>query len=331
MQVEEDNYENIKNNSINDLPNLNYTFSLNNRFVHVKDNDGKYFKCQTPFLKILKPVHVTLNKKKTIARKYIILETSDELDFNNQIGDFLFIINKIHEISQERIKENSVDWFDTEFDEIGLDIKVRSPVEQQRDNEFIRICIPLNTELEERVKSLNKDDYILSNIIFKGLKVSSDYIMEEWELNDFITQEKYDEMQNTEITLENNELIETIIEEELNKENNEISIVEVNNITEIPNIIYEKEELNTQEYINKQDEVHELNEKELSKGEELINEININKVQDTYNEPDNEINNNTINMETDNNTITTNNTSKKTKSTKNKHKIIKKNKKILYI
>lgn len=190
----------VEEENIYNFNNLNFEFNLNDRFVHVKDNDGNYFKCQTPFLKILKPLHITLNKKKTIAKKYIILETNDELDFNNQIGEFMFIINKIHEISQEKIRENSMDWFNTEFDDIGLDIKVKRPIDQQKDNEFIKICI--NKELD-KVANLNKGDYILCNIIFKGLKISNDYIMEEWELTDFITQEKFDDQQNIEYLSEN--------------------------------------------------------------------------------------------------------------------------------
>jgi hypothetical protein len=41
------------------------------------------------------------------------------------------------------------------------------------------------------VNNLKKEDYILCNIIFKGLKISNYYITEEWELEDFITQEKF--------------------------------------------------------------------------------------------------------------------------------------------
>jgi hypothetical protein len=156
MYIEEDNYESFKNDKINNLSNLNYNFILNQRFVSVKDENQQYFSCQTPFLKVLKTNHITFNKKKTIANKYIILETSDELDFNNQIGDFLFIINKIHEISQEKIKENSMEWFNTEFDEIGLDIKVRRPIDQQKDNEFIKIAIPKNKEIEEKINLVSK-------------------------------------------------------------------------------------------------------------------------------------------------------------------------------
>jgi len=189
-------YDEFNNNAINDVNKLNYKFILNDRFIYVNDNDGQYFSCQTPFLKVLKPIHITLNKKKTISKKYLILETNDELDFNNQIGEFMYIINKIHEISQENIKKKSLTWFNTEFDDIGLDIKVRRPIDQQKDNEFIKISIPSN--IEDQISKLTKGTYVLCNIIFKGLKISNDYINEEWEILDFITQEKYDEEQNEE-------------------------------------------------------------------------------------------------------------------------------------
>jgi len=110
----------------------------------------------------------------------------------------MFVINKVHEISQEKIRENSMDWFNTEFDDIGLDIKVKRPIDQQKDSEFIRISIP--PHLVDEVEQVSKGTYLLSTILFKGLKVSSDYIMEEWELDGFITQEKYEEMQNSELS-----------------------------------------------------------------------------------------------------------------------------------
>ena len=197
MSFDDENYEHFNNESINELTNLNFKFNLYDRFISVKDENGQYFKSQTPFLKVLKPVHNTFNKKKTIAKKYIILETNDDIDFNNQIGQFMFVINKIHEISQEKIRENSMDWFNTEFDDIGLDIKVKRPIDQQKDSEFIRVSIP--SHLVDEVEKVSKGTYLLCNIIFKGLKVSSDYIMEEWELDSFITQEKYEESQNSEL------------------------------------------------------------------------------------------------------------------------------------
>ena len=208
MNFEEDNYDKFNKEDINNLNKLNFDFVLNDRFIHVKDENGNYFECQTPFLKVLKPIHTTLNKKKTIAKKYVILEINDELDFNNQIGEFMFIINKIHETCQEKIKEKSLQWFNTEFDEIGLDIKVRRPFDQQKDNEFIRISMPKNFEMEDEISKL-KGSYILCNIIFKGLKISNDYIMEEWEIKDFISQEKYDQLQNKEY------INDTIIEEKI--------------------------------------------------------------------------------------------------------------------
>jgi hypothetical protein len=196
MLLEDESYDKFNYCDINNLSKFNYKFSLNDRFIHVKDNDGNYFGCQTPFLKVLKPLHVTLNKKKTVAKKYLILETNDELDFNNQIGEFMFIINKIHEISQEKIKEKSIEWFNTEFDEIGLDIKVKRPIDQQKESEFIRLSIPHNIESE--ISKLSKETYVLCNIIFKGLKLSNDYINEEWEIVNLITQEKYEEEQRNE-------------------------------------------------------------------------------------------------------------------------------------
>jgi hypothetical protein len=300
MYIEEDDYEKFKLEDINLLKNLNYNFSLNQRFVNVKNSKGNYFTCQTPFLKILKPVHVTLNKKKTIAKKYIILETSDDLDFNNQIGDFLFIVNKIHEISQEKIKENSIDWFNTEFDDIGLDIKVKRPIEQQKDSEFIRICIPNNKEIEDEINLLSKGDYILCNIIFKGLKISNDYITEEWEITDLITQEKYDMLQKSNILYEDITKISTLLEEEYLENKlleNTINNIEQNNETN--NIIYDNEINNLLDNSN----IEGNNETNYLLDNNIENNNEINNLLDNSNI----INNNEINNLLDNSNIENNN------------------------
>jgi len=64
MNFNEETYDSFNNNGINNLNNLNYNFSLNDRFIHVTDENNENFTCQTPFLKILKTIHTTLNKKK---------------------------------------------------------------------------------------------------------------------------------------------------------------------------------------------------------------------------------------------------------------------------
>ena len=69
MLLEDESYDKFNYCDINNLSKFNYKFSLNDRFIHVKDKDGNYFGCQTPFLKILKPIHVTLNKKKNSRKK----------------------------------------------------------------------------------------------------------------------------------------------------------------------------------------------------------------------------------------------------------------------
>lgn len=229
-------------NDIENINKLNFRFSINERFIYAKNNINKYFEFESPFLKVLKPIHITYNKKKTISKKYLILETNEDVDFNNEINDFIYKINKMHEISQEKIKEKSLAWFNTEFDDIGLDLKIRRPIEQHKNSEFIKISIPLeNKELEEKITKLCKGDYILCNLQFKGLKVSSDFIVEDIEIIDFITQKEYDDIQNSEFINDsiflNNEIIEeNDLEEFTNIENKTIENNELENKT-IENII----------------------------------------------------------------------------------------------
>lgn len=219
-------------NNIDEINNLSFRFAINERFVYAKNSNNKYFQFQSPFLKVLKPVHIIYNKKKSVSKKYLILETIEDIDFNNQINDFIYMINKIHEISQERIKEKSLSWFNTEFDEIGLDLKIRRPIEQSNNSEFIKISIPLdNVELEEKILKLSKGEYILCDLLFKGLKVSSEFILEDIEIINFITQKEYDDIQNNDFINDsiflNNEIIEDIeINTEINIEKDNTIIQE---------------------------------------------------------------------------------------------------------
>ena len=249
--------------SINNLNQLNFNFKINERFIYsTYENDkSKYFEFQTPFLKILKPIHNTYNKKKTIAKKYLILETNDDLDFDNQIGDFMFIINKIHELSQEKIREKSMEWFNTEFDDIGLDLKVRRPIDQQKENEFIKICIP-NVAIESKINNLKKGDYVLCNIIFKGLKVSSDFIMEELEIVSIITQEEFDENQKNEML--SNMVDDKVFSQENNDLESPIEIIENLENEKMQNNIQINEDHKTEISISKDNTIDKTNISDLS-------------------------------------------------------------------
>jgi len=234
---------NLEENKIDYLSSFDYIFSIKNRFIDVNKN-GDYFKFKTPFLKILKPIHSTLNKKKTIAKKYIILDINNESSFNDELGNFIFIINKVHEISQENIKKKSIEWFNTEFDDFGLDIKIKRPIDQNKDNDFIRVIIPNNEILENKISKLSKDIYVSCDIVFKGLKVSNDYIVEEWELIDITTQEEFEEEQKNKIINEDSN-IESLIEDDIveeiinNQENNkkDIKNINIDNTIDITGII----------------------------------------------------------------------------------------------
>ena len=295
-------------NYIENINQLKFRFSINERFIYAKNDINKYFEFESPFLKVLKPIHVTYNKKKTISKKYLILETNEDVDFNNEINNFIYNINKIHEISQERIKEKSLSWFNTEFDEIGLDLKIRRPIEQHKNSEFIKISIPLdNHELEEKISKLSKGDYILCNLLFKGLKVSSDFIVEDIEIKDFITQKEYDDIQNYDINNDsiflNNEIIEDndLYTEVNNFENNSLE----NNILENNNLQNNSLENNSLENNNLENNNLENNDLE---NNDLENNILENNTLENNNLENNNLKNNNLkNNNLENNNLKNNN------------------------
>lgn len=263
---------------------LNFNFEYKNRIIRTTFENNEYFKIDTPFLKILKPVHLVTNKKKNNEKKYIILEINENYNVNKELDEFLITINKLHETSQENVKKNSLKWFNTEFDEIGLDLKVKKPIDTQKDKQFIKILIPNdNEELSTKINTLEKNDYVLTTIFYKGLKVSNDYLIGEYELINLITQEEFDYIKKEEeefnkkdldIDIPDPEQIDNTEIEDFNESNIESSIESSieNNIenSNINNLEYENEEIiENNENLNNEIENNELDKK--------INQTNIEK------------------------------------------------------
>lgn len=293
--------------NLNNYSNLKFNFEYKNRIITCNFDENNYFTIETPFLKVLKPMHVSFNKKKNSTKRYIILEVNENYDVNQEMDDFLIKINKLHELSQENVRKNSLLWFNTEFDDIGLDLKVKKPIDIQKDKQFIKILIPENEELINRINQLEKNDYINCNIFYKGLRVSNEYLMGEYELIHYLTQEEYEQLQKVEVNDEmNDEICEIneVINE--NDENNEVNN-EINN-----------------EVINENDENENNNEKDIEKNDKLENEDLENKT----------IENTETNMTIETESVTSK-TSKKNKNTEEKNnkyvKIVSRKKKILIL
>ena len=206
--------------NISELNNLHFDFEYKKRFIHAYLNETNYFTFNTPLLKVLKPVHVSINKKKNLSKNYIILELNENQNMHQELDDMAIMVNKIHEISQVNIQKNSIKWFNTEFDEIGLDMKVKRPIDNQKEKNFIKILINNDDELLQKVEKLQKDCYISCKLGYKGLKVNSDHLMEEYILYNFMDEEELNEINL--YNEQNNELIEIIGEEIENEDNNEI-------------------------------------------------------------------------------------------------------------
>lgn len=295
----------IKN--LENFNKLRFNFEYKNRLIRTNFDDNEYFKFDTPFLKVLKPIHSNTNRKKNTEKNYIILEILDDYNVNHELDDFLILVNKLHEISQENIKKNSIKWFNTEFDEIGLDMKVKKPIDKQKDKQFIKILIPNdNKELFEKIRNLNKNDYVMSSIYYKGLKVSNDHLMGEYELINLVTQEEYE--QNIQIMNENSD------SEMLNFVDNQIE---------------ENEELNETQEMNKAMEVQK-NEKVERDEEvsEIVKEINEVEFKEKVVENNEEIKINTESIE--NNSVTSQSTKGK-KSNKFIKLVTRKNKSLIFI
>jgi hypothetical protein len=238
---------------------LSFNCITEDRYIYVKNKNDECFKSETPFLKVLKPYHINKNKS------YIILSINDDFDFNDEINDFVYLINKIHEFSQENIKLESKKWFGKDFDIFDLDNIVKRPIEEHKSNNYIKLVIPNNELLEQKILNLSKDTYVKCNIEFQGLKISKETLMEEWYITDFITQEEIDEKNKLEYVSDLKIQQDTFQynEETLNNEtqevesNNEKQEVELNNETQEVESNNEKQEVESN---NETQEVESNNE-----------------------------------------------------------------------
>jgi hypothetical protein len=201
---------------------LSFNCITEERYIYVKNKNDECFKSETPFLKVLKPYHINKNKS------YIILSINDDFDFNDEINDFVYLINKIHEFSQENIKLESKKWFGKDFDIFDLDNIVKRPIEEHKSNNYIKLVIPNNELLEQKILNLSKDTYVKCNIEFQGLKISKETLMEEWYITDFITQEEIDEKNKLEY-VSNLKIQQNTFQYNEESLNNSTQIVDSNN------------------------------------------------------------------------------------------------------
>ena len=240
---------------------LSFNCITEERYIYVKNKTGECFKSETPFLKVLKPYHINKNKS------YIILSINDDFDFNDEINDFVYLINKIHEFSQENIKLESKKWFGKDFDIFDLDNIVKRPIEEHKSNNYIKLVIPNNELLEQKILNLSKDTYVKCNIEFQGLKISKETLMEEWYITDFITQEETDEKNKLEYvsdlkiqqnTFQYNELQNDSEESKLNIDslNEESQNVETQNV-ETQNVETQNVETQNEESQNDESQIDE--------------------------------------------------------------------------
>ena len=282
MEVVEETKSNYNMNyieKINNISNLSFNFDYKNRFIYSNFEDDSNLVIETSFLKILKPIHVSNNKKKISSKKYIILEILKNTD--NQ-DDFLLVLNKVHEISQNNIRNNSLSWFNTEFDDFALDMKVRRPIDNQKNTDFIKFVID-NEYLCDKVEKLEKNNYISCKIKFNGLKINSDHLMEEWELVNFITQEEYDaeyfNLENTNEKSISEYLTESFINNEKIYNTRESNYEDKNNYIEnnekLNNSVIEKSTENNEVILENSEEIKEnLDNEEDNAEENLDNEEN---------------------------------------------------------
>ena len=163
---------------------FNFICDIDNRYIHTYyGNEDSYFNMSIPLLKILKKMYENNNKT------YLILELNEDMDFDDEIKNFINKINKIHEICQEETLINSDKWFGKKFDIFDLDRIIKRPIETQKNINYIKLII--EPHIFDSLISYTKNN-ITCDIYFKGLKITRGNMVEEWYISKIIDIENID-------------------------------------------------------------------------------------------------------------------------------------------
>ncbi len=252
------------------LKNLHkYQFHYNkeDHFVYVGDEQSKSLEIKSPFLKVLKPHHSIDSRRRNTKKNYLLLEVNNDMhDYDEESQDFMYVINKVHEVSQEKIRVHAKDWFRKELDIDELDILVRRPIENNNRLTYIKILFPYDEDIEERTFKLGKGEYVSCNISFIGLRIGRESITEEWQMTDLITQEdvdynieEYIYEKTSKKDLVQEAIIEQFIQPEL-KEEHEKSIPETKEELQEEHVNIQEEKVVSEEEVLSQDAIKTVGE-----------------------------------------------------------------------
>ena len=251
---------------LKNLHKFQFHYNKEDHFVYVGDEQSKSLEIKSPFLKVLKPHHSIDSRRRNTKKNYLLLEVNNDLNhYDEESQDFTYVINKVHEISQEKIRVHSKDWFRKELDIDELDILVRRPIETNNKLTYIKILFPYDEDVEERTVKLQKGEYVSCSIAFIGLRIGRESITEEWQMTDLLTQEDVDydiEEFVYEKTSKKDSLQDAITEQFVEP------IIEENNINDViktvgqtireANLTFREEEThkNVEEHVQEQVEEH---------------------------------------------------------------------------
>jgi hypothetical protein len=203
------------------LKHIDFEYHKEDKYLYAFQKNQQPIFIESPPLKVFKNIHEFLNDY------YIILSLENEDDSNSEIYSFKTKLDNIYGLAQQKIKKNYQEIFPNYkglVDNYIYENCIKRPFTGSR-NQLIKIILPNdNDTIMSKIEQLVENDVVKLQIIYKGLrKIQGGRLIEEYYLNDFITENEWvSRMLQNNLNVNQTSFNVEIVDENIRENQNEI-------------------------------------------------------------------------------------------------------------
>jgi len=238
------------------LKHIDFEYHKEDKYLHAFQKNQQPIFIESPPLKVFKNIHEFLNDY------YIILSLENEDDSNSEIYSFKTKLDNIYGLAQQKIKKNYQEIFPNYkgfVDNYIYENCIKRPFTGSR-NQLIKIILPSeNDHIMSKIEQLVENDVVKLQIIYKGLrKIQGGRLIEEYYLNDFITENEWvSRMLQNNLNVNQTSFNVEIVDENIRENQNEIHHQNITNTYNQTQIEINTSISHVNSNLNKEDESNE--------------------------------------------------------------------------
>jgi len=238
------------------LKHIDFEYHKEDKYLYAFQKNQQPIFIESPPLKVFKNIHEFLNDY------YIILSLENEDDSNSEIYSFKTKLDNIYGLAQQKIKKNYQEIFPNYkgfVDNYIYENCIKRPFTGSR-NQLIKIILPNdNDTIMSKIEQLVENDVVKLQIIYKGLrKIQGGRLIEEYYLNDFITENEWvSRMLQNNLNVNQTSFNVEIVDENIRENQNEIHHQNITNTYDKTQIEINTSISHVNSNLNKEDESNE--------------------------------------------------------------------------